>query len=41
MSMPAFCKPFTTAQVRYFTPDKFDEARMGVKCDSGIEHHET
>lgn len=26
--MAAFCKPFTTAEIRYFTPDQLDEARQ-------------
>ena len=25
--MTAFCKPFTTAKIRYFAPDKMEEAR--------------
>jgi hypothetical protein len=25
--MASFCKPFTAARIRYFTPDKSDEAR--------------
>jgi hypothetical protein len=28
--MSKFCKPFTTAEIRYFTPDKSDEARRWV-----------
>ena len=28
--MASFCKPFTTAKIRYFTPDKMDEARVWV-----------
>jgi hypothetical protein len=28
--MTSFCKPFTTAQIRYFTPEGLDEARAWV-----------
>jgi hypothetical protein len=38
--MAAFCKPFTTAQVRYFAPEKIDEARFWLDYDSGIEPQE-
>jgi hypothetical protein len=31
--MTSFCKPFTGAQVRYFTPDQIDEARAWVESD--------
>jgi hypothetical protein len=31
--MTGFCKPFTTAEVRYFEPDKLDEARAWIEGD--------
>ena len=38
--MTAFRKPFTTAQVRHFTPGQLDEARAWVECETTNEHHE-
>ena len=29
--MAVFCKPFTTATVRYFTDDKVEEARAWLR----------
>ncbi len=29
--MAKFCKPFTTAQIRYFTPDQSEDARRWIQ----------
>ncbi len=31
--MATFCKPFTTAKVRYFATDQADEARQWIEAD--------
>lgn len=31
--MAAFCKPFTTAEVRFFTPDQIEQARQWLSAD--------
>lgn len=37
--MTAFCKPFSTAQVRHFSPVRLDEARAWVECETTNEQH--
>jgi len=39
--MTAFCRPFTTAAVRYFTPEKLEEARAWVECETTGDRHTT
>jgi hypothetical protein len=31
--MSAFCKPFTTAKIRYFDPSQVEEARTWLESD--------